>query len=184
MSATVKKIIPEIIRLETIIASTKSKISTGELFFTPSDNSNSSVSNTGQISTVGIPILPKISNYILVQNKTPLGNNTIEKKTAYFEQIYLQRGDGFYKIFSPIYSTFEDYAKEEPTSYLLVSSSYMNSENLPIGIQNHKFLGTKLAGKNGEGINQPAIPAVTPDGGPVVIILTTNLEEEVRYKVE
>jgi hypothetical protein len=60
----------------------------------------------------------------------------------------------------------------------------MNSEKLPTGIKNHRFLGTKLAGKNGEGINQPAIPAVTPDGGPVVIVLTSKLEEDVVYKVE
>jgi hypothetical protein len=184
LQSGIKNIIPMMKTLETTISATKAKFSTGQIWFTPSPISNQNVSVTGQILPGGISILPKSSNYILIENKTPIGYNSIEKKTAHFEQIENQREDGFYKTFSPIYSTYESYAKDEPTSYLFISSSHMNSEKLPTGIKNHRFLGTKLAGKNGEGINQPAIPAVTPDGGPVVIVLTSKLEEDVVYKVE
>jgi len=37
-----------------------------------------------------------------------------------------------------------------------------------LGIQNHRFAGSKLIGKNLEGINDIPIPSVTPDGGPIV----------------
>ena len=184
IGATIKNILPEITTLETIITSTKTKISTGEIWFTPNAISNSNVSYTGQIATIGISLVPKDSKYVFVQNKTSLSNNPIEKKTANYQQIDKQREDGFYQKFSPIYSTFESYAKNEPSSYLLVSSSYMSSEKLSRGIKNHRFLGSKLFGKNGEGINQPAIPAVTPDGGPIVTIVTSKLEEDIEYRID
>ena len=60
----------------------------------------------------------------------------------------------------------------------------MSSEKLSRGIKNHRFLGSKLFGKNGEGINQPAIPAVTPDGGPIVTIVTSKLEEDIEYRID
>jgi hypothetical protein len=94
--------------------------------------------------------------------------NDKSKYTSVFNQFGKSRSDGFYKKYNFFYANADDYNLNIYSSSSLSDAEYVNSETLPIGVQNHRFAGSKLVGKNLEGINDIPIPAVTPDGGPIV----------------
>lgn len=170
IQSTFKSILPSISSLETTLIAKSSKISVqSNMFYSP----------TGILS-----IIPLRSNRIDFENLTSIGYNAKERKTAYYQQIDRYRDDSYYQKFDPRYATILSYNMEAPTSYEKISTDYRKSENLPTGIKNHRFIGTKLRGKNNEAINQDCIPAVTPDGGPVVVVITSNLDTDIEYNIQ
>jgi len=170
LQSTFKTISPEIntIQASVITKPSKIKVQSG-MFYSP----------TGILSTI-----PLISNKIDIENLISIGYNAKERKTAYYQQIENHRYDGYYKKFDPRYATISSYNTAEPTSYEQISTDYIKPNNLPTGVRNHRYLGTKLRGKNNEAINQDCIPAVTPDGGPVVVVITSNLDTDIEFNIQ
>jgi len=95
-------------------------------------------------------------------------SNESSKYTTVFDQVGKSRTDGYYKKYNFFYSSAANFNSRIYSSSSLSDAEYINPEHLPIGIQNHRFNGSSLVGKNFEGINDIPIPAVTPDGGPIV----------------
>lgn len=170
IQSSFKSILPSFNSISTSLISKPSKITVqSALFYSP----------TGLLSTI-----PLVSNKIELENLISIGYNAKERRTAYYQQIDRHREDGYYKKFDPRYATILSYNVESPTSYEKISTDYIKPNNLPTGIKNHRFIGTKLSGKNGEGVNQDCIPAVTPDGGPVVVVITSNLDTDTGYNIQ
>jgi len=99
--------------------------------------------------------------------KTSNGWSTISndpnKKFAVMINIDSYRKDNFYNSFYLYYSSSADILGRNFYSSSLTSSKTQNQENLSLGIQNHRFLGSRLVGPD---INVNTIN--TPDGKPVV----------------
>ena len=135
---------------------------------------------TSNVSIIPIPITPTTTyrrdNIVKVTGTVDNGYgpgwdiqlNDKSKYTAVFNQVGTSRSDGYYKKYNFFYSSAANYNSNIYSSSSLSDAEHINSDNLPLGIQNHRFAGSKLIGKNLEGINDIPIPSVTPDGGPIV----------------
>lgn len=132
----------------------------------------------GTISTIPIP-----SEY--VNTTTTITPNETEQTTGTFDQINTPiKIGGHYQTPEPVYSTMEEYINNQPSSYIFVDTDYVNSDDLRTAQQNYMFAGCKLEGNNGEGVNDVAYPAVTPDGGAIVEVLSTDILEDVPFIIE
>lgn len=132
----------------------------------------------GTISTIPIP-----SEY--VNTTTTITPNETEQTTGTFDQINAPvKIGGHYQTPEPVYSTMEDYVNNQPSSYIFVDTDYVSPDDLRTAQQNYMFAGCKLEGNNGEGVNDIAYPAVTPGGGAIVEVLSTNILEDVPFVIE
>lgn len=132
----------------------------------------------GTISTIPIP-----SEY--VNTTTTITPNETEQTTGTFDQINAPvKIGGHYQTPEPVYSTMEEYVNNQPSSYIFVDTDYVSPDDLRTAQQNYMFAGCKLEGNNGEGVNDIAYPAVTPGGGAIVEVLSTNILEDVPFVIE
>lgn len=92
--------------------------------------------------------------------------------TAYFDQIQSYPQDNYYKAFDFIYDSDLDYVNGNYSSYSLVTSSYLNSTNLPKSIRSHRFEGSKVTGPD-IGVDTTN----TPDGKAVVELYLVDPNE-------
>jgi hypothetical protein len=89
--------------------------------------------------------------------------NSQTKQISVMDIIETPTQDNFYSSFYLYYSSSRDIVSQNFYSSSLTSSKTRNQENLSIGVQNHRFIGSKLIG--------PDINVNTrnsPDGKPVV----------------
>ena len=89
-----------------------------------------------------------------------------------FEQIDSYKKDGFYNTYYLYYTSSLDEFFRLYTSASLTGSSIQNQENLSRGLQNYRFLGSKLTG--------PDINVATtnsPDGKAVVEVYIIDSEQ-------
>jgi hypothetical protein len=91
------------------------------------------------------------------------GSNAQSKLTALMEFIETPRQDGFYSGYYLYYSSSKDMVGNLFYSSSLTSSKTTNQQNAAIGLQNHRFIGSKLVGPD---INVNT--RNTPDSKPVV----------------
>jgi len=91
------------------------------------------------------------------------GTNAQSKLTALMEFIETPRQDGFYSVYYLYYSSSKDMVANLFYSSSLTSSKTTNQQNAAIGLQNHRFIGSKLVGPD---INVNT--RNTPDSKPVV----------------
>lgn len=132
----------------------------------------------GTISTIPIP-----SEY--VNTTTTITPNETEQTTGTFDQINAPvKIGGHYQTPEPVYSTMEEYVNNQPSSYIFVDTDYVSPDDLRTAQQNYMFAGCKLEGNNGEGVNDIVYPAVTPGGGAIVEVLSTNILEDVPFVIE
>jgi len=130
-----------------------------------------------------ISIIPIPSEY--VNNTTTITPNETEQTTGTFDQIDAPINiGGHYQTPEPVYSTMEEYVNNQPSSYIFVDTDYVNPDDLRTAQQNYMFAGCKLEGNNGEGINDVTYPAVTPGGGAIVEVTTTDTLEDVSFIIE
>ena len=99
-------------------------------------------------------------------------SNQSSRFTAVFEQIDSYKKDGFYNTYYLYYTSSLDEFFRLYTSASLTGSSIQNQENLSRGLQNYRFLGSKLTG--------PDINVATtnsPDGKAVVEVYIIDSEQ-------
>jgi hypothetical protein len=106
--------------------------------------------------------IPNKSNYTLKDEVTSLSYNSEEKITATYEQVYSHVDDGYYKKFEPVFYSMPDYVNNTPTTHSLIGTNYVNPTSLPTGIQNHRYLGSKVSLVYGDEINETLIPSFIP----------------------
>ena len=99
--------------------------------------------------------------------------NDSNKANAAVEQVCNYRTDDHYSSYNFIYTSSYDIISEKYYSYTLVTSSYDNPYNLPTGLKNRKFLGSRIVDPD---VNIPRIfqqdPAVT---------VKFNQDKNIRY---
>ena len=92
--------------------------------------------------------------------------------TAFFEQIQSYPQDNYYSAFSFRYASDLALSNGDYAGYSLVTSSYLNPNNLPTSIRNHRFAGSKVTGPD-IGVDTTN----TPDGKAVVELYIVDPNE-------
>jgi hypothetical protein len=99
--------------------------------------------------------------------------NDSNKALSTVEQICNYRTDDHYKELNLIYTSSYDILEQKYYSYTYVTSSYVNPYNLPTGLKNRKFMGSRIVDPD---INIPKIYQQDPG-----VSVKFNQDRNIRY---